>query len=93
MQHESETFGEIQLEVGGKRFINCAFNRTTLVYTSGATPIFAGEKTVFNGVNFEFAGEGWEAFNYVRLLRLLFGKDFLEELLDVPGKTGGRKGH
>lgn len=89
---ENKAFGPIRLDVGGKRFVDCDFTGTTLVYSGGKAPSFSG-KCAFEGTKFDFVGEGWEAFAYLRILRAIGGPDFIEVLLDVPNKKGGGTAH
>lgn len=51
-------------------------------------------KTQLNGTKFEFAGDGWQAFTWLRRLRAIGGPDFIETLLDIQdGQSGGGTAH
>lgn len=73
-------------------FESCTFDKTTLVYSGGPSPIFSGE-SAFNGVSFDFTGDAWEAFAWIRKLRSMFGPDGIEALLAVNDGKGAGTSH
>lgn len=89
----SQTFGAVRIDVGGKHFDRCKFSGTTLVYSGGKCPRFTGN-CEFDGAKFDFTGEGWEAFAWIRTLRVITTPDFIEALLGIGiAKSGDGTSH
>lgn len=80
----AQSFGAVRIDVGGKHFDGCTFSGTTLVYSGGVCPRFTG-RCEFDGAKFDFTGEGWEAFAWLRTLRAMTSPDFIESLLSIRG--------
>jgi hypothetical protein len=59
-------FGAEELLVDGHQFTDCTFERSIIIYSGGAMPVF--EKCRFTGVEFRFQGSAMSTINTLQWL-------------------------
>lgn len=92
--HQGKRFSDRRVDLDGQTFVDCTFERCTLVFSGGALPIF--HKVTFDSCHWQLDGAARHTALFLVLLRDIGGSEvvdkFIEDLRKPPRSPARMRG-